>query len=571
MSELELYKLWCENANEDPDLQNELKSITDDMDAIRDRFYRNLEFGTGGLRGVIGAGTNRMNIYTVRHATQGLANYVNEEYSNPSVAIAYDSRIKSDIFAKNAASVLAANGIKVYIYNELMPTPMLSYAVRALKCQAGIVVTASHNPAKYNGYKVYGDDGCQITLKGAAAVLEKINELDVFNDIKISSFDDGLANGSISYIGEDIINSYFDSVLTQGINIDLCAESGLKVVYTPLNGTGNKPVRTILSKIGIKDVTVVEEQEMPDGNFTTCPYPNPEIREALELGLKKCEEVKPDLLLATDPDCDRVGIAVPSDNGYVLFSGNEVGVMLLEYICSERTKKGTMPKNPIAVKTIVTTDIVNEIGKAYNVEIIDVLTGFKFIGEQIGLLEKKGEEERYIFGFEESYGYLSGGYVRDKDAVNASMLICEMAAYYRTQGITLLQARENLYKKYGVYYHSLHSFTFEGESGMIKMNNIMNTLRNDHLAEIAGLKVVRIDDYKLSISKDVLTGASSNITLPKSDVLAFFLEGGAKVIVRPSGTEPKIKTYYTAKAPTYEEATTLEAKLSDGFSKLFLD
>ncbi len=571
MSELELYKLWCENANEDPDLQNELKSITDDMDAIRDRFYRNLEFGTGGLRGVIGAGTNRMNIYTVRHATQGLANYVNEEYSNPSVAIAYDSRIKSDIFAKNAASVLAANGIKVYIYNELMPTPMLSYAVRALKCQAGIVVTASHNPAKYNGYKVYGDDGCQITLKGAAAVLEKINELDVFNDIKISSFDDGLANGSISYIGEDIINSYFDSVLTQGINIDLCAESGLKVVYTPLNGTGNKPVRTILSKIGIKDVTVVEEQEMPDGNFTTCPYPNPEIREALELGLKKCEEVKPDLLLATDPDCDRVGIAVPSDNGYVLFSGNEVGAMLLEYICSERTKKGTMPKNPIAVKTIVTTDIVNEIGKAYNVEIIDVLTGFKFIGEQIGLLEKKGEEERYIFGFEESYGYLSGGYVRDKDAVNASMLICEMAAYYRTQGFTLLQARENLYKKYGVYYHSLHSFTFEGESGMIKMNNIMNTLRNDHLAEIAGLKVIRIDDYKLSISKDVLTGASSDITLPKSDVLAFFLEGGAKVIVRPSGTEPKIKTYYTAKAPTYEEATALEAKLSDGFSKLFLD
>lgn len=571
MSELELYKLWCENANEDPDLQNELKSITDDMDAIRDRFYRNLEFGTGGLRGVIGAGTNRMNIYTVRHATQGLANYVNEEYSNPSVAIAYDSRIKSDIFAKNAASVLAANGIKVYIYNELMPTPMLSYAVRALKCQAGIVVTASHNPAKYNGYKVYGDDGCQITLKGAAAVLEKINELDVFNDIKMSSFDDGLANGSISYIGEDIINSYFDSVLTQGINIDLCAESGLKVVYTPLNGTGNKPVRTILSKIGIKDVKVVEEQEMPDGNFTTCPYPNPEIREALELGLKKCEEVKPDLLLATDPDCDRVGIAVPSDNGYVLFSGNEVGAMLLEYICSERTKKGTMPKNPIAVKTIVTTDIVNEIGKAYNVEIIDVLTGFKFIGEQIGLLEKKGEEERYIFGFEESYGYLSGGYVRDKDAVNASMLICEMAAYYRTQGITLLQARENLYKKYGVYYHSLHSFTFEGESGMIKMNNIMNTLRNDHLAEIAGLKVVRIDDYKLSISKDVLTGDSSDITLPKSDVLAFFLEGGAKVIVRPSGTEPKIKTYYTAKAPIYEEATALEAKLSDGFSKLFLD
>lgn len=570
MSEIELYNLWCKNADEDPDLQAELAGIANDEAAIKDRFYRDLEFGTGGLRGVIGAGTNRLNIYTIRRATQGLANYVNQEYKNPSVAIAYDSRIKSDVFAKNAASVLAANGIKVYIYSELMPTPMLSFAVRELKCQAGIVVTASHNPAKYNGYKVYGDDGCQITLKGAEIVLSKINELKMFGDCKIASFDDCIANGSIEYIGQNVIDRYFESVLAQGINTDLCASSGLKVVYTPLNGTGNKPVRTILSKIGITDVTVVKEQENPDGNFTTCPYPNPEIREALELGLKKCEEVKPDLLLATDPDADRVGIAVPSDNGFVLFSGNEVGALLLEYICSQRVKKGTMPANPVTVKTIVTTDIINEIGKAYNVEVIDVLTGFKFIGEQIGFLEKKGEQDRYIFGFEESYGYLSGGYVRDKDAVNASMLICEMAAYYRTQGISLLQARENLYKKYGVYYHTLHSFTFEGESGMIKMNDIMSGLRNNPPTEIGGFKVIRFDDYQTSISKDIANGSETVLTLPKSNVLAFFLEGGNKAIVRPSGTEPKIKTYYTAKAPTNAECIKLEETISESFSKLFL-
>ncbi|MBE6860845.1 MAG: phospho-sugar mutase [Ruminococcus sp.] len=570
MSEIELYELWCKNADEDPDLQSELKSISGDNAAINDRFYRDLEFGTGGLRGVIGAGTNRMNIYTIRRATQGLANYVNQEYTNPSVAIAYDSRIKSDVFAKNAAAVLAANGIKVYIYNELMPTPMLSFAVRELKCQAGIVVTASHNPAKYNGYKVYGDDGCQITLKGAEIVLEKINELDMFNDYKIASFDEKLSDGTIEYISQNVIDKYFESVIAQGINTDLCASSGLKVVYTPLNGAGNKPVRTILSKIGINDVTVVEEQEMPDGNFTTCPYPNPEIREALELGLKKCEEVKPDLLLATDPDCDRVGIAVPSDNGFVLFSGNEVGALLLEYICTQRIKNGTMPENPVAVKTIVTTDIINEIGKAYNVEIIDVLTGFKFIGEQIGFLEDKGEENRYIFGFEESYGYLSGGYVRDKDAVNASMLICEMAAYYRTQGISLLQARENLYKKYGVYYHTLRCFTFEGESGMIKMNDIMTNLRNNPPAQINGMKVVKFEDYKTGISKDLTNNSETQLTLPKSNVLVFQLEGGNKAIVRPSGTEPKIKTYYTTKAPTNEECIALEAELSESFSKLFL-
>lgn len=569
MTEMELYNLWCENAKEDADLQTELADIKDDNDAINDRFYRDLEFGTGGLRGVIGAGTNRMNIYTVRRATQGFADYLNQEYQNPSVAISFDSRIKSDVFSKAAAEVLAANGIKVHIYKELMPTPCLSFAVRALKCQGGIMVTASHNPAKYNGYKVYGEDGCQITLRGAEIILEKINSLDMFNGVKSASFDEELAKGNISYIGDEVIEDFYKNVLAEGINTDLCASSGLKVVYTPLNGTGNKPVREILKRLGITDVTIVKEQENPDGNFTTCPYPNPEIREALEVGLKYCNEVKPDLLLATDPDCDRVGIAVPDGDGYALFSGNEVGAMLLEYICQQRIVKGTMPENPIAVKTIVTTDIVNLIGKEYGVEIIDVLTGFKFIGEQIGLLEAKGEENRYIFGFEESYGYLSGGYVRDKDAVNASMLICEMAAYYRTQGISLIQARENMYKKYGVFLQTLHSFTFEGESGMKKMAEIMTSLRNDPPAEIGGLKVVKIDDYQTSISKDLVSGTAIELTLPKSNVLAFFLEGGSKAIVRPSGTEPKIKTYFTAKKPTHDEAASLETALAEDFGRFF--
>ena len=568
MNEMELYSLWCENAKEDPDLQQELAQIKGDNEAISDRFYRDLEFGTGGLRGVIGAGTNRMNIYTVRRATQGFADYLNQEYKNPSVAISYDSRIKSDVFSKAAAEVFAAHGIKVHIYKELMPTPCLSFAVRALKCQGGIMVTASHNPAKYNGYKAYGEDGCQITLRGAEIIIEKINSLDIFNGVKTSSFDEEVAKGNISYIGDDVIEDFYKNVLAEGINTDLCASSGLKVVYTPLNGTGNKPVREILKRIGITDVTVVKEQENPDGNFTTCPYPNPEIREALKVGLDYCNKVQPDLLLATDPDCDRVGIAVPDGNGgFALFTGNEVGAMLLEYICGQRTKKGTMPKDPVAVKTIVTTDIVNLIAKDYGVEIIEVLTGFKFIGEQIGLLESKGEENRYIFGFEESYGYLSGSYVRDKDAVNASMLICEMAAYYRTQGITLMQARENMYKKYGMFLQTLYSFEFEGAAGMNRMNEIMTELRTSHPAEIGGLKVERFEDYKASTAKNILTGEVTELTLPKSNVLAFYLENGCKAIIRPSGTEPKIKTYITARAADRAAAEVIEQKIYADFTK----
>lgn len=569
MTEMELYRLWCEKAVDDPDLQTELNSIADDEEAIKDRFYRDLEFGTGGLRGVIGAGSYRLNIYTIRRATQGLADYVNGAFENGSVAIAYDSRIKSDKFAKEAAAVLAANGIRVYIYPELMPTPMLSWAVRYLKCQAGIVVTASHNPAKYNGYKVYGEDGCQITLDVANTVIGKINDVPMFGGAKVMSFDEGIQSGMIRLIEQEVIDAYLEKVSEQGIHTDLVADSGLKVVYTPLNGTGNKPVRAILKKIGIKEVTVVPEQENPDGNFPTCPFPNPEIKEALAKGLELCETVKPDLLLATDPDCDRVGIAVPDPDGnYVLFSGNEVGAMLLKYICQERTALGTMPENPVAVKTIVTTDICKKIASEYGVELREVLTGFKFIGEQIGFLEEKGEENRYIFGFEESYGYLAGSYVRDKDAVVASMLICEMAAFYRTKGVSLLQAREEMYKKYGNYVHTQKSFTCEGASGMERMKEIMTALRTETPKTIGGLKVEDFADYLASEETNFETGAKTVLTLPKSDVLAFKLEQGASVIIRPSGTEPKIKAYYTTIGENRQDAAKLEETISEDFKRI---
>ena len=567
--EQELYELWCEKAVEDPDLAEELKSIKGDDEAILDRFYRDLEFGTGGLRGVIGAGAYRLNIYTIRRATQGLADYVNKTYKNAKVAISYDSRIKSDVFAKATAAVMAANGIKAYIYDELMPTPCLSWAVRELGCQAGVMVTASHNPAKYNGYKVYGEDGCQMTIDAANAVTEMIEAVDMFGGAKVIDFEEGLKSGMIEYIGQDVIDKYLDKVAEQGIHTDLVADSGLKVVYTPLNGTGNKPVRAILKRIGIKEVTVVPEQENPDGNFPTCPFPNPEIKEALAKGLELCATVKPDLLLATDPDCDRVGIAVPAPDGsYVLFSGNEVGAMLMKYVCQERTALGTMPERPVAVKTIVSTDICRKIAEEYNVELRNVLTGFKFIGEQIGFLEKDNEADRYIFGFEESYGYLAGSYVRDKDAVVASMLICEMAAFYRTKGITLLQAREELYKQYGNYLHSQESFQCEGASGMEKMKEIMAGLRTNGPKEIGGLKVTTFADYKASEQTDLATGEKTAITLPKSDVLDFELEQGASVIIRPSGTEPKIKAYYTAIGETRADAEKTEAALKADFKKI---
>lgn len=568
MEEMQIYNLWTKFNLEDNDLKEELAAINGDVEAIKDRFYRELEFGTGGLRGVIGVGTNRMNIYTIRKATQGLADYINAEFDTPSVAISYDSRIKSDKFAVEAAKVLSANGIKVYIYDKLMPTPCLSYAVRELKCNAGIMVTASHNPAKYNGYKVYGADGCQMTIEAADKVLDLINKVDIFHGVKTEDFDSAVKDGNIEYISMDVEDNYLANVRSQAINPDACKKAQLKVVYTPLNGTGNIPVRRILDVVGVDNVIVVPEQENPDGNFSTCPFPNPEIPEALNLGLKLCKAEKADLLLATDPDCDRVGIAVPDKNGeLVLITGNEVGALLLEYICAERTRLGTMPQNPIAVKTIVSTELATKIAKNYNVEIIDVLTGFKFIGEQIFLLEQKGEEERYIFGFEESYGYLAGTYVRDKDAVVASMLICEMASYYKEKGITILDALKNIYDKYGVFVNTQESFTCEGASGMQRMNEIMSSLRENPPANLGGYAVLSYSDYKSSVTVDSSTNSTKTIDLPKSDVLSYTLEGGASVVLRPSGTEPKIKAYYTAAAPTDADARAIIAKIKVDFTK----
>ncbi len=562
-----MYELWLEKAVADPDLIAELTSVANDEEGKNDRFYRDLEFGTGGLRGVIGAGTNRMNIYTVNKATQGLAEYILENGVTKRVALSYDSRIKSDYFAKSTAAVLAANGIEVYIYTELMPTPMLSWAVRALGCGAGVMVTASHNPAKYNGYKVYGSDGCQVTLEAAEIILGKINNIDIFDGVKTMDFDKAVADGMVKYIEDSVIDEYIAKVKEQGLHTDLVADSGLKVVYTPLNGTGNKPVRRVLKEIGIKDVVVVPEQEMPDGNFPTCPFPNPEIQEALQYGLDLCAKEKPDLLLATDPDCDRVGIAVPDGDHYELFTGNEVGALLLEYICKERIALGTMPKDPIAVKTIVTTDITKAICAKYGVELREVLTGFKFIGEQIGWLEEKGEENRYIFGFEESYGYLAGGYVRDKDAVVASMLICEMAAFYRTKGISLIEARKRMYDEYGVYFNKLENFTCEGASGMQRMKEIMAGLRANAPKTIGGVDVIAVADYAASEKKNA-DGNVEKLTLPKSDVITFYLTDDASVIIRPSGTEPKIKVYYTTKGADKAAATELQAKLSADFTKI---
>lgn len=563
----EKYKLWCEKAVGDPDLVSELKAIKGNEEAISDAFYKDLEFGTGGLRGVIGVGTNRMNIYTVGKASQGLAAYVNSVTKDGRVAIAYDSRIKSDLFAKTAASIFAANGIKVYIYKELMPTPMLSFAVRRLKCDAGVVVTASHNPAKYNGYKAYGPDGCQLGLEAADYVLSIMNKVDIFDDVKTTDFENAVKDGKIEYIGDDIINEYLDCVMACRVapNTDVGA---LKVIYTPLHGSGNKPVRKILSKIGVTNVTVVPEQEKPNGNFPTAPYPNPEIRQAFECALKLAKDIKPDLLLATDPDCDRVGIAMPDKDEYKLFSGNDVGALLLDFVLSRRKANGTLPKDPIAVKTIVSTELCRKIADNYGCKLIDVLTGFKFIGEQITELEKKGEEDRYVFGFEESYGYLGGTYVRDKDAVIASMLICEMVAFYKAEGKNLIDVLDGLYKKYGYYLCSQKSFTCEGESGMNKIKGIMTELRTNPPTEINGHKVVKRDDYDTSVSYDTVNGVENKITLPKSNVLCYYMEDGSSLIVRPSGTEPKIKMYLGSVGKTMESSEKELSLLADVGTKL---
>ena len=547
MEIMKAYNEWCKNAVEDKDLIAELESIKNDENEIYERFYTSLQFGTAGLRGIIGAGTNRMNIYVVRQATQGLANYVINKYGNGSVAISHDSRIKADLFMIEAARVLAANGIKVYITKELQPTPVLSYLVRYFKCQAGIMVTASHNPAAYNGYKAYGEDGCQMTDVAATAVYDEICKLDIFNDVKTVDFDEALKSGMIEYVDESVYETYLDKVMEQQVNPGICKDANLKVVYTPLNGAGNKLVRKILDRIGVTDVTVVKEQELPDGNFTTCPYPNPEIKEALAKGLELCEKEQPDLLLATDPDADRVGIAVKDyDGSYRLITGNEDGVMLTNYILSCKKANGTLPENPVVVKTIVTTKLINKLCEKYGCELKNVLTGFKYIGEIILNLEKNHEENRYLFGFEESYGYLSGTYVRDKDAVVASMLVCEMAAYYKKQGKSLAEVIDGLYEEFGYYLNKTYSFEFEGAAGMQKMSDIMSSVRENMPEAVDKYKVVKVSDYMLKKETDIKTGENSDIHLPKSNVISLNLEGDNAVIIRPSGTEPKIKLYITA-------------------------
>lgn len=563
-----LYEQWLSSATADADLIPELESVKGDDEAILDRFYKNLEFGTAGLRGVIGAGTNRMNVYTVNQATQGLADYLNETFENPSVAIAYDSRIKSKEFAESAAGVLAANGVKVYIYPELVPTPMLSFAVRRLECSSGIIITASHNPSKYNGFKCYDPNGYQMTDEAAAKTYEYIQNIDMFTGVKTMSFEDALAEDMVDFIEDWLYDEFYAKVNSCLVNPDSIKKAGLKVIYTPLNGAGNKPVRKVLKMAGITDVTVVKEQEKPDGNFPTCPYPNPEIRQAFECAIETAKGTDADLLLATDPDCDRVGIAVRDGDDYVLMTGNEVGAMLCEYLLSTLKEQNKLPENPVVVKSIVTTPLIEAICKGYGAEVADLLTGFKYIGELITNLEKEGKEDNFVVGMEESYGYLRGIHARDKDAVVASLMICEMAAVYKLKGISLKEFMNSIYEKYGMYLNTVLNFAFEGASGMQKMADIMNSLRENAPESFANKKVVKVADYKESTVKDIITGESSVINLPKSNVLSYSLEDNSKVIVRPSGTEPKIKVYITACGNTRAESEEKTEFISDEAKKL---
>ena len=547
------YKRWMEADLEDPALKEELEAIQGKEDEIKDRFAVALKFGTAGHRGVLGAGTNRMNIYVVRQATQGLANWVKTQGGNQLVAISFDSRINSDVFAKTAACVLAANGIKVRIYDALMPVPALSFATRYYQANAGIMVTASHNPAKYNGYKAYGPDGCQMTDEAADIVYAEIQKTDILTGAKMMTFEEGQAAGLIEYVGDDCKEALYAAIEARSVRPGICRTAGLKLVYSPLNGSGLVPVTRVLKDIGITDITIVPEQQYPDGNFPTCPYPNPEIFEALRLGLELAEKSGADLMLATDPDADRVGIAMKCPDGsYELVSGNEMGVLLLDYICAGRIESGTMPENPVAVKSIVSTPLADAVAKNYGAELRSVLTGFKWIGDQIAQLEAAGEVDRFIFGFEESYGYLAGPYVRDKDAIIGSMLICEMAAYYRSIGSSIKQRLEEIYDKYGRYLNKVDSFEFPGLSGMDKMAGIMESLRKNPPAEIGGYAVVKVTDFK----------NTEETGLPAANVLMYKLEGGAEVIVRPSGTEPKIKTYFTTLGKDLKEAEEQKEKLA---------
>ena len=547
MDEMTTYRRWRELAAEDLELQRELEEIESAPQEIHDRFYRDLAFGTGGLRGLLGAGPNRMNIYTVRRATQGLANYLNRRKERPAAAIAYDSRINSQRFAQEAARVLAANGVKAWLYPRLEPTPALSFAVRNLGCDAGICVTASHNPAAYNGYKVYGPDGCQITLEMAEEIQTAIGQVEPFEDVRCAGFEGALEEGRISYISQETLNQFVDAVLAQRVTDTPAA--GLRVVYTPLNGTGRECVLQALKAIGVEHVQVVPEQERPDGHFPTCPYPNPEVPAAMALGLALCRREGADLLLATDPDCDRVGVALPDGAGeYKLITGNEVGVLLLDWLCQVRKERGQMPQRPVAVTTIVSTPMADPIAEEHGVELRRVLTGFKFIGEQIGALERAEETERFLFGFEESCGYLSGPHVRDKDGVNAAVLLCDMAAWYRRRGQSLSQVLDGLYRRYGWYRDGLISVECPGSDGMARMAALMAGLRSDPPAALGGHPVVSCEDYIKGLGQ-----------LPQADVFQLNLAHGGRVIVRPSGTEPKMKAYLSVRGQDRAQAAeTLE-------------
>lgn len=565
MDYMEEYQRWLVNATADAEVAAELTAMNGNQAKIEDAFYRNLAFGTGGLRGTIGAGTNRMNVYTVAKASQGLANYLVRIYGDKaSVSIGYDSRIKSDDFAKVASAVFAANGVKVHLWPTLNPVPTVSFATRYLHTSAGVMITASHNPSKYNGYKVYGADGCQITTEAAAEILSEIEKLDIFADVKSLDFDAALAEGKISYIPEDVLTAFIESVKKQSVLFGETVNKNAAIVYSPLNGTGYIPVTRVLKETGYTNITIVEEQRLPDGNFPTCPYPNPEIKEAMALGMEYAKKHNADLLLATDPDCDRVGIAVKDKNGeYVLLSGNETGILLLDYICSQRVKHGKMPADPVMIKTIVTMDMGELIAQNYGVRTINVLTGFKFIGEQIGILEKQGKADSYIFGFEESYGYLSGGYVRDKDAVNGAYLICEMFSYYATQGISLTDKLNELFEKYGYCLNTLHSYEFEGSAGFAKMQEIMKIFHSEvgegrRIEDFAGKKIHTVLDYSRGLDG-----------LPKSDVLKYLMEENCSVVVRPSGTEPKLKTYISVCAPDRNEAVEIERKITEQLADFF--
>lgn len=565
---MKLYDLWLSKTSDNAEIHSELESVAGNNDEILDRFYRNLEFGTAGLRGVLGAGTNRMNTYTVGQATQGLADYLNGKYERSSVAIGYDSRLKSDEFAKECACILAANGITAYIYPQLMPTPFVSFAVMELGCQSGIVITASHNPSKYNGYKCYDPKGYQMTEEAAAEVYGCIQKTDMFTGIKSADFDESVKAGLIKYIDNSVIEKFYSHCLDRPVNPDVIKRSDIKIYYSPLNGTGNIPVRTVLDRAGFRNISVIKEQELPDGHFPTCPYPNPEIRQVFDCGLEMCKKDPADLLLATDPDCDRVGIAVLTDGEYKLLTGNDVGVLLINYILSQRKAKGTLPETPVIIKSFVSTKLVDMVCAKYGAKLIDVLTGFKYIGEQVCELEAKGLGDSFILGFEESYGYLIGTHARDKDAVAASLMICEMAAYYKEQGQTLVDVLDSLYREFGYVANALHSYTFEGANGMKKMESIMSSARTNPPKALGDMKITEYYDYSTREVTNALTGEKSDTGLPESNILAYGLEGGNFAIMRPSGTEPKIKFYITGIGSDSKEAESAEAKLASEMEKL---